>query len=160
LKAAITRHIATRPAGTPIAIAYGAREPMARIHRAALAVWEQMPDVHLIECVERRDANWPGRVGLVTDFLAEAMGRIAPRRAALCGPTVMLRHVAKGLRGAGVAPEHIHLAVERYMKCGTGHCGHCYIDHRYVCTDGPVFSLAELRGLRDAARSEAVAAAC
>ena len=36
------------------------------------------------------------------------------------------------------------------MKCGVGHCGHCYVNHRYVCTDGPVFTLAELRGLPDA----------
>ena len=37
------------------------------------------------------------------------------------------------------------MALERHMKCGVGECGHCYVNHRYVCTDGPVFSLAELR---------------
>jgi anaerobic sulfite reductase subunit B len=42
------------------------------------------------------------------------------------------------------------VAIERYMKCGTGLCGHCYVDNRYVCTDGPVFTYAELAGLRDA----------
>ena len=36
------------------------------------------------------------------------------------------------------------------MKCGIGMCGHCYVNHRYVCTDGPVFSYAELRDLPDA----------
>ena len=36
------------------------------------------------------------------------------------------------------------------MKCGTGECGHCYVNHRYVCTDGPVFSFAELLLLSDA----------
>ena len=30
------------------------------------------------------------------------------------------------------------------MKRRTGHCGDCYVNYRYVCTDGPVFSFAEL----------------
>jgi hypothetical protein len=51
------------------------------------------------------------------------------------------------------------------MKCATGHCGHCYLNHRYVCRDGPVFSYAELRGLPDAFATgdpspEGAAAAC
>lgn len=158
LKAAITRHIATRPADTPLAIVYGVRDPGTRIHRATLAAWERTPDVHLIECVERPDAGFCGRVGLVIDFLAEGVTRIAARRAALCGPPAMLHRVAEALRHAGLEAEHIHIAVERYMKCGTGHCGHCYVDHRYVCTDGPVFSYAELQGLPDAFRSETLEA--
>jgi hypothetical protein len=29
-----------------------------------------------------------------------------------------------------------HLAIERYMKRRTGHCGDCYVNYRNVCTDG------------------------
>jgi hypothetical protein len=36
------------------------------------------------------------------------------------------------------------------MKCGTGLGGHCDVNHRYVCRNGPVFSLAELTGRPDA----------
>ncbi len=43
-----------------------------------------------------------------------------------------------------------HLAVERFMKRRTGHCGDCSVNYRYVCTDGPLFSFAELRKLPDA----------
>lgn len=43
-----------------------------------------------------------------------------------------------------------HLAIERYMKRRTGHCGDCYVNYRNVCTEGPVFSFAELRELPDA----------
>jgi NAD(P)H-flavin reductase len=158
LKGAITRHISARPAGTPIAIVYGARDVRTRIHRAALAVWQQTSGVHLIECVERAEAAWPGRVGLLVEFLNEVLTRIGARRAAVCGPSLMLHRVAERLVHAGLEPEHVHVAVERYMKCGSGHCGHCYIDNRYVCTDGPVFSYAELRGLTDAFRSETLEA--
>jgi NAD(P)H-flavin reductase len=150
LKAAITRQLGVRPPGTPLAIVYGARHPGDRIHRATLAAWERTAGVHTIECVEQHDAGWRGRVGLVVDFLEEAAARIRARRAALCGPSAMLRRAAERLVAAGLEPTRIHLAVERYMKCGTGQCGHCYVDHRYVCTDGPVFSYAELRGLTDA----------
>jgi NAD(P)H-flavin reductase len=33
------------------------------------------------------------------------------------------------------------------MKCGIGICGRCNIGGKYVCIDGPVFSLSELKEL-------------
>jgi sulfhydrogenase subunit gamma (sulfur reductase) len=35
------------------------------------------------------------------------------------------------------------------MKCGIGICGRCNVGPKYVCVDGPVFSLAELGELPD-----------
>jgi len=35
------------------------------------------------------------------------------------------------------------------MKCGIGFCGRCNIGPKYVCVDGPVFTLKELRELPD-----------
>jgi NAD(P)H-flavin reductase len=150
LKAAIEVQLGERPAGTPIAIVYGAREPATRIHRAALAAWAALPGVHLVECVEHADAAWRGATGVAPDFAAAGAAVIGARRAAVCGPAAMMGAAARHLARAGLAPEAIHLALERRMHCGTGECGHCYVNHRYVCTDGPVFTLAELRGLPDA----------
>ena len=150
LKAAIDVHIVTRPAGTPLAIVSGTRDAETRILRAALASWERASNVHLIECVERPALDWRGRVGVVSDYVGEAIAAVGARRAAVCGPPAMLLVTADQLCRAGLKPEAIYLALERYMKCGTGQCGHCYVNHRYVCTDGPVFSLAELRRLPDA----------
>lgn len=62
----------------------------------------------------------------------------------------MLSLVAGRLCELGLAAADVQLAIERHMKCGIGMCGHCYVNHRYVCTDGPVFSYAELRDLPDA----------
>jgi NAD(P)H-flavin reductase len=33
------------------------------------------------------------------------------------------------------------------MKCGIGKCGRCNIGSEYICLDGPVFNLAQLRQL-------------
>lgn len=150
LKAAIDVHIAARPAGTPLAIVSGTRDAATRILRSALASWEHTSNVRLIECVERPGPEWRGRVGIVSDYVGEAIAAVGARRAAVCGPPAMLLATAGQLCQARLKPEAIYLALERYMKCGTGQCGHCYVNHRYVCTDGPVFSLAELRQLPDA----------
>jgi NAD(P)H-flavin reductase len=150
LKAAIDVHIVTRPAGTPLAIVSGTRDAETRILRSALTSWRQVNEVHLIECVERPDSEWAERVGVVSDYVGEAVAAVGARRAAICGPPAMMLATAEALCRAGLEPEAIHLALERSMKCATGRCGHCYVDQRYVCTDGPVFSLAELRLLPEA----------
>ena len=62
----------------------------------------------------------------------------------------MLAAVGPRLLRSGLAPAAVFVALERYMKCATGLCGHCYVNARYVCTDGPVFSLAELADLPEA----------
>ncbi|MHA1187560.1 MAG: iron-sulfur cluster-binding protein [Candidatus Heimdallarchaeota archaeon] len=36
------------------------------------------------------------------------------------------------------------------MNCGVGKCCHCGIGDKFVCVDGPVFSLEQLRGLTEA----------
>jgi NAD(P)H-flavin reductase len=149
VQSAIDHQLAQRRRGTPVAIVYGARTPATRILRTALAAWRGMPDVTLIESVEHDAGDWGGRVGAVVAFVDEAVRAVGAERAALCGPPPMLAAVAARLERAGLAPEAIHVALERYMKCGTGLCGHCYVNHRYLCTDGPVFSLAELADLPD-----------
>lgn len=150
LKAAIETQIAERPPGTRIAVLFGARDPAHRIHRDALATWSRTPDVALLECVDDPDRQWQGRVGPVGEFVLEAAAAVGAQRAAICGPPVMLAPVAYRLHECGLDAGAIHLALERHMQCGYGECGHCYVNHRYVCTDGPVFSLAELATLPDA----------
>jgi hypothetical protein len=48
------------------------------------------------------------------------------------------------LEGLGFAPDSVFLSLENRMKCGIGKCGRCNLGPKYVCKDGPVFSLAEL----------------
>ena len=43
--------------------------------------------------------------------------------------------------------DQIYTTVENKMKCGTGHCGRCYVGPFSVCRDGPVVTWAELNEL-------------
>jgi NAD(P)H-flavin reductase len=149
LKAAIDTHVRERPSGVPITVLYGARRPDDRIHRAALAAWARVPAMRVLEIVEHPTVDWPGRTGTLIEHLAEALDPL-PARAAVCGPPAMLGPVAHRLRQRGLPGDRIHLALERHMKCGTGECGHCYLGPKYVCRDGPVFTLGELEGIPDA----------
>jgi NAD(P)H-flavin reductase len=163
LKTAVDWQLGRRPAGTRLAVVYGARNPASRILGSALGAWTRARDTHVVACVEEAPGDADGPLGTVLDFLGIAMAYARPTRAALCGPPSMLARVAERLCRDGLDPAHIHLAIERYMKCGTGECGHCYVNHRYVCTDGPVFSYAELLTLPDAfgaLETTAAAAAC
>jgi len=65
----------------------------------------------------------------------------------VCGPPVMIRFTLPVLNELGFSPEQIYTSLEKRMKCGIGKCGRCNIGPKYICTDGPVFSFAELRGL-------------
>ncbi|MBI5969339.1 MAG: oxidoreductase, partial [Deltaproteobacteria bacterium] len=45
----------------------------------------------------------------------------------------------------GIPDDQIIVSLERRMKCGVGKCGHCQINHVYVCQDGPVFRYAKIK---------------
>ena len=55
-----------------------------------------------------------------------------------------MQATADGLMDLGIAPERLWVTLERHMECGVGLCGHCQLGGRFVCKDGPVFSVAEL----------------
>jgi NAD(P)H-flavin reductase len=59
----------------------------------------------------------------------------------------MTRYTLPVLERLNFPPERVVLSLEMKMKCGIGMCGRCNIGSRYVCRDGPVFTLAELRRL-------------
>lgn len=144
LRPAIEARLARRAPGATLSIVYGAREPASRILRTDLARWRTLPDVTLLERVEHPDASWCGDVGTVVGATACALVAERPDAVALCGPPRMLSAVVHRLRVAGVRDDVVSIAVERQMKCAVGLCGRCWIGHRYACTDGPVFSLADL----------------
>ena len=59
-----------------------------------------------------------------------------------------LQPIPRSLLGSryarGIPDERIWVTLERHMDCGVGLCGHCQLGDKFVCKDGPVFSLAEL----------------
>ncbi|RLF50012.1 MAG: oxidoreductase [Thermoplasmata archaeon] len=120
---------------------YGARKPELLLYRKEYEVWKKKMDVHLI--VDEADKHWNGRVGVVTELFNEI--DIADYDVALvCGPPVMMRHVVAQISRI-IGDENTYLSLERRMKCGVGFCGHCRLGKYFVCRDGPVFSVAELK---------------
>ncbi len=122
---------------------YGSRTPGDIAFAPVIKTWQQ----HGVDCrltVDEADSGWQGQVGLVTDLLDDYP--VTEKTTALvCGPPVMIRFVIARLSAMGCVDENIITTLERHMKCGIGICGHCHLDGRLVCVDGPVFSLAQLK---------------
>jgi len=129
---------------------FGSRSPAERLFLDELAEWNQSPDIEFHETVDVGDEKWTGNVGVITTLMPKV--DIDPRRtmAVVVGPPIMYRFVIGELRKKDLPDESIILSLERRMKCGVGKCGHCQINDVYVCQEGPVFSLAQLRRLREA----------
>ena len=75
---------------------------------------------------------------MVTTLIPRAGFDPARTVAMICGPEVMMRFAAAALQDRGVSDDRIWLSLERSMKCGTGHCGHCQLGPLFICKDGPV----------------------
>jgi len=129
-------------------LVYGARGPGEMLFGDELDEWrERGLDIRLT--IDSAHPAWKGNVGLVTTLLPEV--DVTPRTiAVVIGPPVMYKFVIMALRGRDIVPERIFVSLERRMKCGLGKCGHCQINSAYVCQEGPVFRLSDLRGMPEA----------
>ena len=123
---------------------YGGREPEQLLYAAELEQWrERGLDVEVT--VDIAAADWPGRVGVVPTLIERARFDPATAVAFVCGPEAMIRFSAEALIERGVAPDRVHISMERNMKCAVGHCGHCQLGPEFVCRDGPVFTFERMR---------------
>jgi NAD(P)H-flavin reductase len=120
-----------------ISVLYGGRNPAELLYLDELERWDRRVDVAVT--VDTPAPGWKGPVGVVTRLIARAAFDPARTVAMLCGPEVMMRFAAAALRERGVASDAIWVSLERSMKCGVGHCGHCQLGRLLICRDGPVF---------------------
>jgi NAD(P)H-flavin reductase len=131
-----------------LAVLVGFRSPSDVLFATELDDWRRRgADVHVT--VDRADGagrTWDGEVGVVTRLL----GRITVEpsaAAAVCGPEVMMRSASRALVERGVAPSRVQVSLERNMRCGVGHCGHCQLGPLLVCREGPVRRWSDVEGL-------------
>jgi len=130
---------------------FGARTPKEQLFLDDLAAWRKSAAVAYYETVDRPDDSWSGNVGVITTLFKKVA--IDPRtKVVVCGPPIMYKFVIAELRSLGVSAGDIYLDLERRMKCGIGKCGHCQINNKYVCLDGPVFRLKDIENLEEAFR--------
>jgi NAD(P)H-flavin reductase len=124
-------------------VLYGARTPNDLLYGDELRGWSQAgADVQLT--VDAADPSWRGPVGVVGKLVARAAFDPAGAAALVCGPEVMMRFTALALADRGVAGDRTFVSLERSMKCGVGHCGHCQIGPTLVCLDGPVYAWSDV----------------
>jgi len=123
----------------------GARSPGELCYRTELTeVWPAAPRTEVMVTVDQGQPGWSGNVGLLPDYVAANLEPSPDQVAVVCGPPVMIRYATEALLRLGLRPEDIILTLELKMQCGIGRCGRCNIGDKYVCRDGPVFTVAEL----------------
>jgi len=106
--------------------------------------WASMPDTSFFQTIDSPAEGWDKFVCFPHPLLDKIPFDINNTFAILCGPPPMIKALSGAFLQLGMSPERIYTTLEMRMTCGIGKCGKCNIGHRYVCIDGPVFSMAEL----------------
>jgi len=131
-----------------IDLLYGARTSADLVYKEDLFEnWPKVMKTHLTIDVE--ECDWQGHVCFVPPFIEEIAFSPENRTCILCGPPIMIKYSLNSLEKLGFPKENIITTLEMRMKCGIGKCGRCNIGSKYVCLDGPVFTMAELDELPD-----------
>ncbi|MBQ9815411.1 MAG: FAD/NAD(P)-binding protein [Lachnospiraceae bacterium] len=111
--------------------------------------WPKAPDTNVYITTDVPSEGWDGHVGFVPSYIEEVGFKPENKKVALCGPPIMITLSSASLLKMGFKKEDVITTLELRMKCGIGKCGRCNIGSKFVCLDGPVFSLAELDELPD-----------
>ena len=147
LRPAIFQILANRADYGELWILYGARTPADRDFTYDLDEWAKRKDVHVLQTVDIGDKTWQGNVGVVTTLLDGVKLGGSNAVAFTCGPPIMIKFATLELLKRGFSEDRVVTSLERYMKCGVGKCGHCCVNHVYLCTEGPVFTYADIKQL-------------
>jgi len=137
-------HDSNRKAYGDLTVIYGARNPGLLLYKKDLEAWQGRGDLRLHLTVDKGENGWQGHVGFVPDVTRSVAPDPENAYAVVCGPPAMIHFTLPVLKELGFGDEKILLSLEMRMKCGIGKCGRCNMGSKYICSDGPVFSQAEL----------------
>jgi len=134
-----------------VTIIYGARSVKDLVYKHELDEWKDRKDVKLITTVDPggETPDWKGEIGFVPTIVEKNAPSSDNTIAIVCGPPVMIKYTFPVLTRLGFGDKNIFTTLENRMKCGFGKCGRCNVGKVYVCKDGPVFTLAQLKELPD-----------
>lgn len=131
-------------------ILVGFRSPKHTLFKKKLEHWRRDCGVIVtVDTTEDETEAWAGGIGFVVDFVKHIGGIGSETKVAVIGPPLMITNTTRELFRHNVREENVWLSFERHMKCGVGKCGHCRIQDKYVCLDGPVFNYVEAKALID-----------
>jgi dihydroorotate dehydrogenase electron transfer subunit len=83
-----------------------------------------------------------GTKGYASDIAIGLMRTEKFDRVYTCGPELMMQKIINSALDSGA---RVEACLERYMRCGIGLCGSCYLGKYLVCKDGPVFPHDKIR---------------
>ncbi len=136
------------------ALIYGSRSPSEILFKDDIDSWQKnglqliygvRKGLQLILADEKKDESLRGENDLAAEPINRPKISFANAYAFICGPPVMVPVTMNSLSLRGIHEDNIFTSLEAHMKCGVGKCGHCYAAGKYICTDGPVFSYAEIK---------------
>ena len=145
LRPAVYRVLQRRGEYGEVSLLYGSRTPADLLYSKELQRLRGRFDVHVDVTVDSAEGGWQGKVGVVPKLVAGARFDPVSTVALVCGPEIMMHYTARALLERGVPPERVYLSMERNMRCGVGHCGHCQLGPTLICRDGPVYRYDQLR---------------
>jgi NAD(P)H-flavin reductase len=130
-----------------LVIINGARSPQDLVFAPEFDTWAASPKTKLELTVDAGDEKWTGKVALIPSVVSEL--KLSPQNAIAitCGPPIMIHFTLIELRKLGFADNQIITTLEGKMKCGLGKCARCNVGDKYVCKDGPVFSMEQISQL-------------
>jgi NAD(P)H-flavin reductase len=129
-----------------ISVFYGARTPGMLLYKDELKTWAKREDINLHLTVDKADKSWKGHEGLIPNVLKKILSEAENTYAVVCGPPVMIWFTLIALKELGFEKDRIFTSLEMRMKCAVGKCGRCNIGSKYICKDGPIFSIDQISG--------------
>jgi sulfhydrogenase subunit gamma (sulfur reductase) len=130
-----------------LTVIYGARTAGLFLYASEIEAWYERDDVKLYQAIDCPEDGWCHLTGYVPTVTKEVAPASENAVAVVCGPPVMNKFTLPVLFDLGFPPDRVYTSLEKRMKCGIGKCGRCNIGHKYVCKDGPIFTMAELQEL-------------
>ena len=124
----------------------GARSPQDLVFAPEFDTWANSSGTRLELTVDAGDADWTGRVALIPSVVSDVAPSPENAIAIICGPPIMIRFTLVELQKLGFAPDQIVTTLEAKMRCGLGKCARCNVGDKYVCRDGPVFTMEDISG--------------
>jgi anaerobic sulfite reductase subunit B len=118
---------------------YGYRTPGDSLFTKEFEQWENDGTFTFHYAYSSPPPEFKGPKGYVTNYIESSGLDNRDKAALICGPPPMMLAAIDSLKKLGFNDDQIWISHERHMKCATGMCGHCMIEGKYTCKDGPVF---------------------
>lgn len=108
--------------------------------------WQKYLNTEVLIAADKAVSGWPWYAGRITDLI-QKVTLSTENIVMMCGPEKMLKVAIQELLKKNIQEQNIYLNMERNMECAVGHCGHCQFGGLFICKDGPVFALPQVKEL-------------